>query len=206
MPLEADLKAHLRQYLQAARDALLGKLDGLSEYDVRRPLTPTGTNLLGLVKHLTGVELAYLGHVFGRRLQEPIPWFDAVEAAEAAGAEVEPNVDMWATPAESREGIIGDYRRVWAHADATIEELDLAATAPIPWWRGGDAVPLHRLAVHVIGETNRHAGHADIVRELIDGSAGMRGPQDNLPTAGPDWWTAYRDRVERAAREAGGRN
>ncbi|NEE26132.1 DUF664 domain-containing protein, partial [Streptomyces sp. SID7982] len=51
----------LRLYLQNARDALLWKLDGLSEYDIRRPLTPTGTNLLGLVKHVAGIELGYLG-------------------------------------------------------------------------------------------------------------------------------------------------
>ena len=57
---ESEPKADLRRYLRDARDALLWKLDGLSEYDVRRPLAPTGTNLLGLVKHVTGVEQGYL--------------------------------------------------------------------------------------------------------------------------------------------------
>ncbi|MGW3505523.1 mycothiol transferase, partial [Streptomyces globisporus] len=55
----------LRLYLQNARDAVLWKLDGLSEYEIRRPLTPTGTNLLGLVKHVASVELGYLGDAFG---------------------------------------------------------------------------------------------------------------------------------------------
>jgi hypothetical protein len=56
-----DPKRDLQRYLRVAREALLWKLDGLSDHDIRRPLVPTGTNLLGLVKHLTGVELGYLG-------------------------------------------------------------------------------------------------------------------------------------------------
>ncbi len=63
---DESAKSDLRYYLQSARDALLWKLEGLSEYDVRRPHTPTGTNLLGLVKHVAGVELGYLGDTFGR--------------------------------------------------------------------------------------------------------------------------------------------
>ena len=72
-----DAKADLHHYLQSARDALLWKLEGLSEYDARRPLTPTGTNLLGLVKHTASVELGYLGDTFGRPSNEPLPWLDA---------------------------------------------------------------------------------------------------------------------------------
>ena len=71
----SDPKDHLRHYLQIARDALLWKLDGLSEYDVRRPLTPTGTNLLGLVKHVASVEFGYFGDIFGRPSEEPLPWY-----------------------------------------------------------------------------------------------------------------------------------
>src|SRR3954468_24565642 len=97
----ADPKAELKLYLQAARDALLWKLDGLSEYDIRRPLTPTGTNLLGLVKHVASVELGYFGETFGRPHGESLPWF--VEDAE-------PNADLWATAGESREEIVGLYR------------------------------------------------------------------------------------------------
>ena len=63
-------KADLRRYLQDGRDALLWKLDGLSEYDIRRPLVPTGTNLLGLVKHVTWVELGYFGDTFGLHLAD----------------------------------------------------------------------------------------------------------------------------------------
>src|ERR1700730_18254535 len=92
-----DPKGDLLGYLQAGREAILWKLEGLSEYDVRRPLTPTGTNLLGLVKHLSAVELGYFGDTFGRPFGEPVAWM---------GLEVDPNADMWATVAESREYVV----------------------------------------------------------------------------------------------------
>jgi Protein of unknown function (DUF664) len=191
---EPDQKADLERYLQRGRDALLWKLDGLSEYDIRRPMVPTGTNLLGLVKHVAGVELGYFGDVFGRPSAEPQPWL-----AEDA----EPNADMWATPDESREQIVALYHRAWAHSDATIEALALDATGSVPWWpENRREVTLHRVLVHVIAETERHAGHADIVRELIDGAAGLRPDHDNLPPGDQAWWEGYRVRLERAAREA----
>ena len=71
----ADPKADLHRYLQTARDALLWKLDGLSEYDVRRPMVPTGTNLLGIVKHVASVEAGYFGETFDRPFPERFPWF-----------------------------------------------------------------------------------------------------------------------------------
>src|SRR5438132_11441299 len=101
-----DPQGDLHRYLKAAREAVVWKLDGLSEYDVRRPLTPTGTNLLGLVKHVASVELEYFGEMFGRPSGIPLPWYEP---------DAEPNADMWATPGESRAEIIGLYRRAWAH-------------------------------------------------------------------------------------------
>jgi uncharacterized damage-inducible protein DinB len=193
----SDPKADLHDYLQEAREALLWKLDGLSEYDIRRPLVPTGTNLLGLIKHVASVEDGYFGEVFGRPSGEPLPWM-------AEGAEV--NADMWATPDESREEIVALYRRAWAHSDATISALALDAIGHVPWWREDHReVTLHKILVHVIAETDRHAGQADIVRELIDGVVGVRSPGDNLPPGDRAWWESYRARLERAAREAGQR-
>jgi Protein of unknown function (DUF664) len=191
----SDPKADLHRYLQAGRDALLWKLDGLSEYDVRRPLVPTGTNLLGIVKHVASVEAGYFGETFDRPFQEPLPWLDD---------DAEPNADMWATAEESRERIVGLYHRVWAHSDATIEALPLDAIGHVPWWppeRG--AVTLHRILVHMIAETHRHAGHADIVRELVDGAVGLRVDNDNMAPGDRVWWDSYRSRLERVAREAG---
>jgi uncharacterized damage-inducible protein DinB len=191
-----DPKAQLHRYLQIAREALLWKLDGLSEYDSRRPMTPTGTNLLGLVKHVASVEAGYFGETFGRPMDEPFPWLD--EGAE-------PNADLWATAGEPREQIVNLYRRVWAHSDETIQALPLEAAGRVPWWPPETEVTLHRILVHMIAETDRHAGHADIIRELIDGAVGVRSDNDNMASGDQTWWQTYRDRVEAAAREAGRR-
>lgn len=187
-----DEKATLRKYLQEGRDALLFKLEGLSEYDVRRPLVATGTNLLGLVKHVASMEAGYFGLVFGRQ-NEPTPWLDD---------DAEPNADMWASADESRADIIAFCSRVWAQSDATIEALPLDAPGSVPWWTNKD-VTLHRILVHMIAETHRHAGHADLVRELVDGTVGLRTPGDNLPEQDAAWWADYREHLEAVARAAG---
>ena len=193
----SDPKADLRRYLQAGREALLWKLNGLSEYDVRRPMVPSGTNLLGLVKHVASVEAGYFGDTFGRPFPEPLPWLEDGD---------EPNADLWATPEESREQIVGLYRRVWAHSDATIEALPLDAIGHVPWWPPDRReVTLHRILVHMIAETDRHAGHADIVRELIDGAVGLREGNDNMAPGGQAERDGHRSRLEQAAREAGSR-
>src|SRR5262245_32169809 len=147
----SDPKADLHRYLRTARAALLWKLDGLSEYDIRRPLVPTGTNLLGLVKHVASVEAGYFGEVFGRPFDEPFPWFDE---------DAEPNADMWATAEESREQIVGLYHRAWAHADAAIDALALDAIGHVPWWSPERSeVTLHVVLVHMIAASKRLAGH-----------------------------------------------
>lgn len=197
-PKADPLKADLLRYLQSARDALLWKLDGLSEYDVRRPLTPTGTSLLGLVKHVAGVEIGYFGETFGR------PFFDAAGEPSWYGDDAEANADMWAAADESREEIVGLYRRAWEHTDATVAALPLDATGQVAWWpEERREVTLHRILVHVIADTTRHAGHADVVRELVDGTVGMAKGNDNMPPGDRAWWQTHRDRVEDAARQAG---
>jgi uncharacterized damage-inducible protein DinB len=188
-----DPKNTLHRYLDVARDALVWKLDGLSEYDMRRPMTPTGTNLLGLVKHVASVELGYFGEVFGRPSGIPLPWFEE---------DAEPNADLWATPEESRDEILDRYRRARAHSDATIAALDLDAAGRVPWWGERGDVTLHQILVHMTTETHRHAGQADIVREMIDGTAGLRDGNTNLPDGDATWWQSYRDRVEQAALSA----
>jgi uncharacterized damage-inducible protein DinB len=191
----SDPKSVLHQYLQRAREVLLWKLDGLSDYDVRRPMTSTGTNLLGLVKHVASVEAGYLGEVFGRPFPEPLPWFDD---------DAEPNADMWASEDETRAEIVGLYRRVWVHSDATIDALDLDTVGTVAHWPPDRREStLHLMLVHMIAETHRHAGHADIVRELIDGAVGARAEYDNMAPGDRSWWEAYRHRLEDVARRAG---
>ncbi len=169
-------KDHLHEELRFTRRALVWKLDGLSEYDVRRPLTATGTNLLGLVKHLATWEARYLGEIFDRPFPEPLPrWQDSDGS------------DLWATRDERREQIIGFYRRAWEHADATIRELPIDATGHVPWWPRPD-VTLFNVMVHVLNDTARHAGHADILREQLDGRTGVA--------------AGHEERIDLAAREA----
>lgn len=179
------MKEDLHHYLRDIRNVMVWKLDGLSDHDIRRPLTPTGTNLLGLVKHLTTVELLYFGYAFERHFPEEVAWFRR---------DADPNMDMWATADESRSYIVGVYQRACAHADTTIEELPLETVGNVEWWP--DSKPtLHRVLVHVIAEANRHAGHADIVRELVDGSVGLREGNDFMPPVDEAWWDDYRAKV-----------
>ena len=190
-----DHKAVLLRYQRSARAAVTWKLEGLSDHDVRRPLTPTGTNLLGVVKHLAGVEAGYFGDCLGRPVPDLPAWY-----AEMMADTLEDNGDMWAMAEESRESILDLYERVAAHTDAVVEELDLDTTGSVPWWgERGTAVSLHWFLVHMVAETNRHAGHMDVVRELIDGVAGMRPGSTNLPSDDPDYWARHRARLQDTA-------
>ncbi|MCN9244526.1 DinB family protein [Streptomyces sp. RY43-2] len=183
-------KDNLHGRLRRDREALLWKLDGLSEYDVRRPLTATGTNLLGLVKHVASVEARYFGEVFDRPSPEPLPrWQDSNGS------------DLWATEDETRDQIIGFYRRTWEHSDATINELPLDAPGHVSWWSEGYAdTNLFAVMVHVLGETVRHAGHADILREGLDGRTGLRAEFEKQ--IDEEARAAYCARIEQAARSA----
>lgn len=189
-----DPKANLKEYLQDGRDTLLWKLNGLSEYDIRRPLVPTGTNLLGLVKHKAHSEFVYFGDTFERPSGEPLTWFQSTA----------PNADMWATANESSQEIVELYQRAWAHSDTTIDALALDSIGHVPHWPAGqNEVTLHEVMVHVIVDTQRHVGQADIIRELIDGAVGLLKSNDNIPPADREWWNSYRDRLQRIAEAAG---
>jgi len=177
-------KAALQHYLQSSRQALLWKLDGLSQRDLRMPRTSTGTNLIGIVKHMANVELGYFGDTFGRE------WPTPDDRISEKDYETEPQADWYATENETCDDIIDLYRRVWTFADATIAELPLDATGRVPWWReSSNPVTLGRILVHVIVDLARHAGHADILREEIDGAVGLRADVPNLPDQQD--WPAY---------------
>jgi uncharacterized damage-inducible protein DinB len=194
---DTQVKTHLARYLDRVREDLLWKLEGLSEYDQRRPLTPTGTNLLGLVKHAAYVESGYLGVVFDRPFLETASW----------DADPDPTADLWAKADESREDILALYERVGEHSARTISELEIDSPGRVPWWNPERAdVTLGQILVHLVTELNRHAGHADIVRELIDGAAGLRRDVSNLPSLDESGWKDQYDKLERLAREAGGRD
>jgi hypothetical protein len=182
-----DLKEELHRKLQAGRAGLLSKLDGLSEYDRRRPMTPTGTNLLGLVKHLAGLEYGYLGEAFGHPAPETLAWIEDGSIWQGA--------DMWATPEESSDYIIGLYRRACAHADGVIGALGLEAPGSVAHWPADRReTTLGVLLIRMVAETAQHAGHADIVRELIDGKGGP--DQDSVDESA---WREYVSQVQAAA-------
>ncbi len=188
-------KATLKRYLQRDREALLWKLDGLSERNLRWPRTPTGTSLVGIVKHCANVEVGYFGSTFGRewptedRCYVPLDVYDDDSQAD------------WYLEADVPTGELVDfYRRVWSFADATIDELPLDATGAPPWWgpAADNQVTLHHMLVRVIDDLARHAGHADILRESIDGAAGLNTAYPNLPDEDFDG-TAYLAKLTRIA-------
>jgi hypothetical protein len=108
---------------------------------------------------------------------------------------------MWATADESSADLIDLYKRVWEHSDETIDGLDLDSPGRVPWWPKNPDTTLGRILVHMIVETQRHVGHADIVRELIDGQAGLRSNNSNLAEGDPAWWTEYYGQVEASAQK-----
>ena len=182
-----DLKAELHSYLHASRATMLSKLDDLGEYDRRRPMTPTGTNLLGLVKHLAGLEYGYLGEPFGHPAPETMPWIEDGSIWQGG--------DMWAKPDESTEYITGLYRRACAHADGVIAALGLEAPGTVAHWpEDRRKTTLGVLLIRMVAETAQHAGHADIVRELIDGKGGP--DQDSVDES---TWRAYVTQIQAAA-------
>lgn len=180
-------------YLQRAREALVWKVEGLGPYDARRPMTPTGTNLLGLVKHVAITEHGYLGTLLGHRIDLPEGWDD----------EEPPNVDLWVRADQPAGLVLDTYRRVWANSDETVRRLGPDATTEVPWWpEDRRTVSVALLVTHVIAETNRHGGHADIVREMVDGAVGLSPRNSNLPDEDEAWWHGYREQVEEQARAA----
>ncbi|MCJ1715284.1 DinB family protein [Microbacterium sp. M1A1_1b] len=189
----AAVKATLLRYLQKHRAALVGKLDGLAERQARWPVTPTGTNVLGVVKHVASVQVEYFGAVFGRPFPDLPPWMR--EGADD-------DADMYATLDETVADVVAFHHASAAHADATIAALDLDARGVVPWWpEEHREVTLHRVLVHMAYETARHAGHADIVREMLDGLAGDG--DGNLADRSAAEWQEWREHLVDIAERAG---
>jgi uncharacterized damage-inducible protein DinB len=161
VPFTGAEKESLQVSLDRHRDAVLWKLEGLGDDDLRRPMVPSGTSLLGLVKHLGSVEYGWFCQTFGRDT-EPLPL-----------DENDPDSDLRARPDETAEDILAFYGRARAAADRAIDELDVEETGTA-WF--GETVTLRWVLIHMIEETARHAGHVDILRELIDGMAGDHRP------------------------------
>jgi Protein of unknown function (DUF664) len=182
-------KEYLHSDLQHARETMLWKLDGLTEYDIRRPLTYTGTNLLGLIKHLSISESWYFGDVFDRPFPGQWPkWNDPAVHRDG----------MWIAENESRSEIIDRYQQACTHADATITTLAIDAPGHVPWWPRPN-VKLFNILVHMLTETSRHAGHADILREQLDNSVGFSPQYSAIHQRHAAFWENHRTKIEQAA-------
>jgi uncharacterized damage-inducible protein DinB len=161
VPFTGGEKESLQVALDRHRDAILWKLEGVGDEDLRRPLVPSGTSLLGLVKHLAAVEYGWFCDTFGRPT-EPLPFDDD-----------DPDADLRVEPEETTAGILAFYGRARATADRVIDEIGLEETG-MAWF--GEPVTMRWVLIHMVEETARHAGHVDILRELIDGMTGDHRP------------------------------
>ena len=185
-------RATLTHYFTRSFDDLVSKVEGLDEYDARRPLTPSGTNLLGLVQHAGAVVLGYARLPWGRDLGRELMWQDSDD---------EPDIDLRVLPEVTREEVL----QLAADARTAMTELlagPLDAPGEVPWWGPNGAVTVHRVAVHVVAELARHAGHADVLRELLDGTVGMRPGDPNVIGRAQAELDERRTRIEADARRA----
>ncbi|MGH8828668.1 MAG: DinB family protein, partial [Jiangellaceae bacterium] len=149
VPFIGGEKESLHVSLDRHRDVVVWKVEGLDDEQLRRPMTPSGTSLLGLVKHLASVENGWFCETFGRR-SEAIP-FDPDD----------PDADWRPEPHESTADIMSYYGRARAAADVVIDESGVEDVGTA-WF--GETVSLRWVLIHMIEETARHAGHMDIVR------------------------------------------
>jgi len=173
-------KELLREYLNDARNAVIYKAQGLSDHLARKPLTPTGTHVLGVVHHLAITEYGYFGQCLGREINNPY-------VQELMDSD-DPQADFL-PPAHFTAGdIIDFYQQAVAFCEQSIASLPLDAPAEVPWWIRRRHTTLEQLMIHMIAETSRHAGHLDIVREQLDGFTGLRPEAPNLPPYSTTQW------------------
>jgi uncharacterized damage-inducible protein DinB len=145
----------LLRYLNRLRDSVVATTEGLTDEQLRTPGVPSGTNLLGLVQHLTGVEEHWFQLVF-------------------LGEDVEVEDSMQVPAGTTREEVVAAYRKACARSNEIVRACpDLSAPAKIPNPGEDGIAPLRAIVAHMIEETGRHAGHADILRERIDGATGL---------------------------------
>ena len=150
-------KESLYAALDRHRDVLLWKLSGLDDEQLRRKMTPSGTTLLGLLKHLAWVEYGWFCETFG------------IETEPLGFDEDDPEADLRIEPDETTQDILGLYARARAAADRSIAQHDVDDLGKS--WEGA-AVSMRWVLIHMVEEVARHAGHMDILRELIDGQTG----------------------------------
>lgn len=142
-------------YLNHLRDTMVRVMDGLTDEQVRTPGVPSGTSLLGLLHHLTGVEMHWFQRVF-------------------LGEEVRIDLSMHVPAGVTRDEVVVAYRQACARSDAIVGDCsDLTQRSVIANPGEDTRDSLRSILVHMVEETARHAGHGDILREQIDGATGL---------------------------------
>ena len=154
-------KETLWEFLDQQLEVIMWKLDGLTDDQLRQPVTSSGMCLLALAKHVAGVPYYWLCEIFGRPCE---PW---------PGTETD---DVELDPGDTTASVLEYFARARAASDQAIRELDLETTGTT--WLG-DVVSFRWAILHTIEEAARHAGHADFMRELIDDTTGYL--PENLP-------------------------
>jgi uncharacterized damage-inducible protein DinB len=152
-----DERATLTSYLEYQRSVMVRKVAELDDDALRRSMTPSGLTLLGMMKHLAFVERYWFQEVFAGRTVD-FPWTDE-----------DPDADWRAEPGETVEEIVALYR---GECDIAREITAAASFDDVVTYRGDRQITLRAIVVHMIEETARHVGHADIMREAIDGQTG----------------------------------
>lgn len=152
----------LARYLETYRDVIVFKVEGVDRTAAVKPMVPSGTSLLGIVKHMAYVERWWFQSVMGKRDVE-FPWSDEDEDG-----------DWRIEEGESVEAIIRLYENECAESRLIVDQV---ASLDELFPRGDEEISARRILIHMIEETARHAGHTDILREMIDGSTGW-GPSD----------------------------
>jgi uncharacterized damage-inducible protein DinB len=162
-PRQVGEQQTLESFLDYYRDTILWKVSGMSNEELRKAIVPSGWSCLGMVKHLAYVERNWFRVRFAGERDLPVPWTDE-----------DPDADFRIEPEETTDQILQFYRNEFERsrsiaASASLD--DLAAEWPAD--RPPEKRPnLRWIYVHMIEETARHAGHLDVVRELIDGTTG----------------------------------
>ncbi|ASO21266.1 putative damage-inducible protein DinB [Actinoalloteichus hoggarensis] len=152
--LESEREVLLR-YLEKMRQAVTRACAGLSDADLRAPGVPSGTNLLGLIQHLT-----WCGE----------HWFQRV----FLDVEIASDESMRVPASRTAEEVLTAYRQAAARSDEIVRDCPDLATLAAAANPGEELrVPLRAIVAHMIEETGRHAGHADILREQLDGATGL---------------------------------
>ncbi|WP_243791847.1 DinB family protein [Saccharopolyspora gloriosae] len=180
-PTLDDERADLLAELAAAREALIATTRGLSDEQAGARPTISELCLGGLIKHVTTTEQGWMRFVLegpsamSFALPEGVTWNDFMTGAATEYPQwaIDRQLDFQVLPGETLAGIVERYERVAAETERIITTLpSLSVKHPLPeapWHEPGDEHSARRVLIHIIAETTQHAGHADILRETING-------------------------------------